>query len=185
MSAALHERLRALCQTPDPPGLGPGPRPGVTAEPDLRAQFAALAREFPPDPRRADLLLGSLLWWHDHLEAAHALAQSIPDADGSYLHALMHRREPDYANAAYWFRRVGQHPVWQPLSAAARDWLQARGESETAARLLPGGRWDSFAFLELCAAAAREPESAPRHRLARGLQQLEFEVWLRWLCGVA
>lgn len=157
----------------------------MTAAPDLRAQFAALAREFHPDSRRADLFLGSLLWWHDHLEATHALAQSIPDADGSYLHALMHRREPDYANAAYWFRRAGQHPVCQPLGTAARDWLQARSESETATRLLHGGRWDSLAFLELCATAAREPESAPRHRLARALQQLEFEVWLRWLCGVA
>lgn len=157
----------------------------MTAAPDLRAQFAALAREFHPDSRRADLFLGSLLWWHDHLEATHALAQSIPDADGSYLHALMHRREPDYANAAYWFRRAGQHPVCQPLGTAGRDWLQARSESETATRLLHGGRWDSLAFLELCATAAREPESAPRHRLARALQQLEFEVWLRWLCGVA
>lgn len=185
MSAALHERLRALCQTPSPPELGPGPRPGVTAEADLRAQFAALAREFHPDSRRADLLLGSLLWWHDHLEATHALAQCLPDADGSYLHALMHRREPDYTNAAYWFRRAGQHPVWQPLGTAARDWLLARNERETAARLLSDGRWDSLAFLELCVAAAREPESAPRHRRARALQQLEFEVWLRWLCGVA
>lgn len=185
MSAALYERLRALCRTPAPPELGPGPRPGITAAADLRTQFAALSHEFPPDRRRAQLVLGSLLWWHDHLGAAHTLAQQIPDASGSYLHALMHRREPDYANAAYWFRRAGNHPVLTPLSAAARDLLQARGEPETTARLLPGGRWDNLAFLELCATAAREPESSPRHRLACELQQLEFEVWLRWLCDAA
>lgn len=181
MVSSLNERLRALWQTPQPPDLGPGPRSGITAEPVLRTQFAELTRSFHLPPRRADLLLGSLLWWHDHLDAAHGIAQQIPDADGSYLHALMHRREPDYANAGYWFRRAGAHPVLIPLGAAAGDWLKARSETALAERLVRGGRWDAFAFLTLCEDAAREPLDAPRHPLARELQRLEFEVWFRYL----
>lgn len=177
----LDERLRALWQTPQPPDLGPGPRAGITAEPVLRTQFAELTRPFHLPPRRTELLLGSLLWWHDHLDATHGIAQQIPDADGSYLHALMHRREPDYANAGYWFRRAGLHPVLAPLGGAAGDWLKARGETALAERLVRGGRWDAFAFLALCEVAAREPTAAPRHQLARELQRLEFEVWFRHL----
>ncbi len=185
MSAELYDLLRPLWQTPQPPDLGPGPRPGITAESALRAQFSELTRQLKLPPRRAELLLGSLLWWHDHLQAAHALAQQIPDADGSYLHALMHRREPDYANAGYWFHRAGAHPVLTPLGAAARPWLEDRGETGLIARLLTGGRWNGFAFLEFCEAVAREPVTAPAHQLARELQRLEFEVWLRFLVGAS
>jgi TPR repeat protein len=183
VSAVLFERVWALCQTPAPPELGPGPRPDIADEPTLRQRLAAVARELKVPPRQVDLLLGSVLLWHDHLTAAHALAQQIPDADGSYLHGLMHRREPDYDNAQYWFRRAGRHAVLTPLAAAADEWLRERGETGLAGRLLASERWDCLAFVDFCEECASRPADDARHQLARELQWLEFEVWTRHLCG--
>ena len=49
--------------------------------------------------------------WHDghgDWEAAHGVAQDIPDPDGAWVHAYLHRKEGDAGNAAYWYRRAGK-----------------------------------------------------------------------------
>lgn len=59
-------------------------------------------------------------------QAAHVLVQDHEDdPDCNRVHAYCHRKEGDLANAAYWYRRVGE-PVyrggldaeWADLSAA-------------------------------------------------------------------
>jgi hypothetical protein len=42
--------------------------------------------------------------WSD----AHTIAQDINDRTGSWIHAYLHRKEGDLANAGYWYRRAGQ-----------------------------------------------------------------------------
>lgn len=183
VAAKLFARLLPLWQPFGLPGLGPKARPGVLTQAALKNQLADLAPEVSLDPRRHQLLLGSFCWWHDQLDAAHALAQAIPDADGSYLHALMHRREPDFGNAAYWFRRVGPHPLAAALTQRAGPWLQARGDHGLAERLLPGGNWDPFAFLDFCEECLGRSATQAHLQLAGELQALEFELWLRHLTG--
>ena len=49
--------------------------------------------------------------WHDakgNWNDAHAIAQDIHDRTGSWIHAYLHRKEGDLANAGYWYRRAGQ-----------------------------------------------------------------------------
>lgn len=161
--------------TPNPPELGPGPRTGVQELSALRHKLDAKlgAGEF------ADLIRAVVLLWHDHLEAAHALAQEIETPDGSYVHAIMHRREPDYGNAKYWFRRVGRHAAFAELEVKAALVLQEAGEPEWADRITPGGRWDAFAFVDACEAAAdpRKGGSA-RTDILRRIQKAEFEILL-------
>ena len=44
--------------------------------------------------------------WYDSKgkwDIAHNLAQAIYNRDGSLLHAYLHRKEGDLANAAYWY----------------------------------------------------------------------------------
>jgi len=66
--------------------------------------------------------------WHDargEWDKAHEVAQDVPDPDGAWVHAYLHRKEGDASNAAYWYRRAGQ-PVargalgdeWQALVTA-------------------------------------------------------------------
>jgi len=53
--------------------------------------------------------------WH----AAHRVAQSLSDAGGAWLHAYLHRKEGDAANAGYWYRRAGRTP---PACTLEEEW---------------------------------------------------------------
>ena len=58
--------------------------------------------------------------WHDgrgDWEAAHNVAQDVPDPDGAWVHAYLHRKEGDAGNAAYWYRRASQPVCRQSLDA--------------------------------------------------------------------
>lgn len=57
--------------------------------------------------------------WHDaqgEWDQAHALVQSDPSATAAWVHAYLHRREGDAANAGYWYRRAGKNPPAKSLS---------------------------------------------------------------------
>ncbi len=49
--------------------------------------------------------------------AAHDLSQHDNSPAGSWVHAYLHRKEGDAANAAYWYRRAGQPVASGPLDA--------------------------------------------------------------------
>ncbi len=133
---------------------------------------------FPGAPHRARLCLAAgLLQIHDFWDASHEAAQQADDqgeqACSAYWHGIAHRREPDAANAAYWFRRVGKHSIFKPLAEEARPFLDRHGDSQIAGRLLPGGIWNATAMIDLCTQAR---PGTPNEALARRLQRLE--MWL-------
>lgn len=56
------------------------------------------------------------LWLRfDFLVESHALSQEIESIEGSAWHAIMHRREGDFANSKYWWRRVGNLAALEPI----------------------------------------------------------------------
>jgi hypothetical protein len=71
------------------------------------------------DMDAAHACLAAIWLWHDFLDEAHTLSQNIDTPEGSWWHAIMHRREPDASNSKYWFRRVGNHPVLKMLAEQA------------------------------------------------------------------
>jgi hypothetical protein len=52
------------------------------------------------------------LWQDAHGDwaKAHALSQEDAGAAGSWVHAYLHRKEGDLANARYWYARAGRTP---------------------------------------------------------------------------
>ena len=63
----------------------------------------------PRPPQGLSNLLQAM-WYDgkDDWDTAHNIAQDIASAEGSWIHAYLHRREGDEGNAAYWYRRAGK-----------------------------------------------------------------------------
>jgi hypothetical protein len=124
--------------------------------------------------RQRELARGCLaaLWlYHDVLDEAHRIAQSLHGREGSYWHGIMHRREGDHANAKYWFRRVGGHPIHEALNLSARALAR---DMDADAFYRPGSAWDASAFTDLCAASGAGPSGALA--LCRKIQEREWQL---------
>jgi hypothetical protein len=174
MAATTLQDLQRLFVTAEPPELGPGPRPGVLAEAALEPKLDELYDRGEIASAKQPLIRALVLLWHDHLEAAHVIAQSIENADGSFLHGIVHRREPDYGNAKYWFHRVGAHGAFPEIAARA-------GTLVAGTKMVAQGRWDPFAFVDACEAAAGSGRGLIAAERLREIQRIESAVLLeRW-----
>jgi hypothetical protein len=157
---------------------GPGLVQGSPGHPRLERVLSeeSLAGLLPGSARSARLaLMAGLFQVLDLWDASHAAAQSADDlgerSTAAYWHMVAHRRVPDAGNALYWARRVGRHPIHEPLARAARALLRAQAEPAQAERLAPGGTWDASALIDL---ATRARPGTPSETLARRLQRLEM-----------
>lgn len=59
------------------------------------------------------------LWWDakGDWSKAHECAQADHGSDGAAVHAYLHRKEPDLANARYWYNRANRTPATGTLEA--------------------------------------------------------------------
>jgi hypothetical protein len=184
--------------------LGPG-KPVKAQRENLQA--LSIESVFVPhkvvDQTMAQACLAGLWLRFDFLDESHSISQEIKAATGSFWHGIMHRREPDYDNAKYWFHRVPEHPVYAPLCAAAKVAASLRDAQSVAASLrdanaslLPGEsligetrlldadrtpdflatqtKWDPCRFVDLVAAVARGKTSS--EQLCREIQRREWEL---------
>jgi len=167
-----------LFQTDEPARLGPERRISAQGKAELCAAVSRALAGHGCSETRAQLILALLLLWHDHLEAAHSIAQGIASVDGSLVHAIMHRREPDYDNSLYWWRKVGRHSAFVEIGRQANARLLSAHEIALSKSFLANGLWRPGAFVEACQAVADRPEQDERVRLLQELQRIEFEVLL-------
>jgi hypothetical protein len=74
-----------------------------------------------PSPGLSETLTS--LWWDKkgNWDRAHAIAQEIPTAQGSAVHAYLHREEGVLWNADYWYTRAGRQRPDIPLE---EEWRQ-------------------------------------------------------------
>lgn len=142
---------------------------------------AQLLTEPQADQDRADCIKAMLLLWLDDLEISHTLSQGVDTPDGSFIHAIIHRREGDFSNSKYWFARTGQHAAMaelaQHVAKAPGDWHRPQLK-----RLIDGGTWHGPAYVDFVETVTGHPGS-PDHAIAVSLQKLEWAVLMKHLLG--
>jgi len=78
----------------------------------------SIGKDKPP----AELNKYLTILWYDangKWDIAHNLAQAIYNRDGSLLHAYLHRKEGDLANAAYWYSNADKE---MPNNSIKDEW---------------------------------------------------------------
>lgn len=153
-SPDVAELLRRMPLTP----LGPG-----SPERAEKSQLEALndaAFGGVRDRSMAAACRAGLWLAFNFLDESHEISQGLHTVEGSYWHAIMHRREPDPSNAKYWFRRVGDHPVLKLL----REQAPTLGYKFI----------DPFAFVDFVEQV--HDTGSANEETAKRIQQLEWEL---------
>lgn len=122
------------------------------------------------------LLRGGLLYAVDALDPAHRIFQDEKSDLGSYWHGMMHRREGDFDNARYWFRRAGRLPFFEALHRAASEYSGLMGRQST---------WDPYLFTGECEQAkyGAEEKTTELGRLQRTEWEALFDYCWRQAIG--
>lgn len=103
------------------------------------------------------------LWLYvDELDRSHRISQQLQTPTGSFWHAIMHRREGDFSNSKYWYRRTGKHPAMNRIAAAGGG--AGAGTSE--------GGYDPYDFTDRVERAHRQGRRDPE------LVSLQHREWL-------
>lgn len=169
-SVPVAQLLAAAAICPLGPGMPVRERRGELAE---LSPSGLVAPRPVADQQMAKGAIAGLWLRFNFLDESHTISQDLNSATGSYWHGIMHRREPDYGNAKYWFQRVGEHPVFGRLSEEARRLADDHGIERQTKFLAEQANWDPFAFVDLCERAARNRSLAP---LCEAIQQVEWEL---------
>ena len=121
----------------------------TVSKPDnnLRSRLKSLttADLFPSgvtDSQSASCCLSGLWLLHNFLDPSHEISQDIHSPEGSYWHGIMHRLERDFWNSKYWYRKVGDHPVFQTIASQCQ------------------GGWNPDDYVDQCEAASGAGDSA-------------------------
>lgn len=62
--------------------------------------------------------------WYDakgNWQLAHQQVDHLSDRESAWVHAYLHRKEGDTANADYWYRRAGQR---RPVVSLQEEWAE-------------------------------------------------------------
>ena len=143
----------------------------------------ALSGQTVTDRDMATCCLSGIWLLYDQLDRSHDFSQQIKTSAGSFWHGIMHRREGDFSNAKYWFRSVGDHPLYESLAEEARRIAALHAPTqprptqhgpEDQIDPFAADGWDPFAFVDACEAAVRRGESS--EPLLVAIQQREWEL---------
>ncbi len=145
-----------------------GPEPPAEALDRLRG---AKPNELFPRAFAPSEALAGLWVYFSQLDAAHRIVQELSSTEASFWHGIVHRREPDAGNAAYWFRQAGQHACFPALAGQAASIASSIPEASFSS----SAAWDPFAFIDYCE-HARQAHASSALRAAERIQLAEWQL---------
>ncbi len=117
------------------------------------------------NPSIFPLVRAALFYACDAIDESHGIVQKIDGDESAYWHGMLHRREGDFDNARYWFRRAGTLSVFGELHHSA-----CAVSPIVAAQL----NWDPYLFTGLCE-QNKFGETETTGELVK-LQRIEFQT---------
>lgn len=145
------------------------------------------------EPAMAAATLAGLHIWNDNFASSHNICQALDNPTGAYWHAICHRREghkgdglaANLTNAGYWFRRVGDHPVYDIMLRSATGVLESSGSgfrwaTEAASALHAQRKWDPFALVDWFGQAEAGTISSATIALLEEIQWREIDLLTDW-----
>ncbi|MGF1483254.1 MAG: hypothetical protein ACFBZ8_02695 [Opitutales bacterium] len=169
------EGLRPLLERDVPSPLGPGkPDPAKIKQIDAAKVVEQLMEAGAREEAMCQACLSGIYLLHDALDRSHDLSQAITGPTGSFWHGIMHRREPDYPNAKYWFAKVGEHPVFPVLHTESSRLSEEQPSSARTLFLFNQDHWNADAFIDF--AEAVHGSASADEKLAQAIQQREWEL---------
>ncbi|HVT82025.1 MAG TPA: hypothetical protein VHM90_15375 [Phycisphaerae bacterium] len=145
--------------------VGPVINRGV--EGDMAAMTEVMERHVRPGEMRECLRAG--LWvLADDLDRAHRICQEIETAHGAAWHAVVHRREGDFWNSKYWWRRAGGVKFG---GLVGRVRAEVKETPPELAAWLRNDRYDAAGFVDL---VERHAERADIRPALLAIQRLEW-----------
>jgi hypothetical protein len=184
----LEPRLAARLEQAGNDSLGrallAAPLPDLSGHPPIDTQFRDWVASHRDTlgfgcPARAvgaaEACRAGLLLLAGDLEASHAISQRLESPDGAFWHGIMHRQEGDFANAKYWFRRVGRHPVVERLAKELVTPAPPPLPQALVDPLLRNGQYWPAGLVDLCEHVARADQP---DRLRD--EQCRSLVWREW-----
>ena len=134
------------------------------------------------------LAQGALYLYLDCFEEAHNVANEREGTwEGNWLHAMLHRREPDAVNSKYWYARVkAPEGAYRSIGWAVLEVLgqkPPKGFEDLARKVHKSCLWEPDPFVDLCdKVRVEDPASAPYRLLVR-LQETEWSAYLKSVLG--
>jgi hypothetical protein len=111
------------------------------------------------------LIRAGLFYAYDALDESHRIVQDIGTSQAAYWHGMLHRREGDFENSRYWFRRTGKLGLFGEMHARA---------AEVSALMGRQSNWDPYVLVGQCEQARFGGDVDQKELVA--LQRLEFDV---------
>jgi hypothetical protein len=153
----------------------------LTRSDDCNIELALALREASPpealfpNARNAEAAYSALLLLLGCWEASHDLTNDDETPEGCYLHAIIHRMEPNPGNAAYWLRQLGNHPLFPEVHQHAQEIL----EPDPVADWQLKSAWDPFLFNQWCEEARQLP-ATKKEKVALAIQRAEWDLLFSW-----
>ncbi len=127
---------------------------------------------------KTPLIQSALYLCFDCFEEAHNIAQDHEGPIGNWLHAILHRREPDAGNSKYWYARVhAPAKVYEGIGNKALADLKENPASELESlvkKMEKSKTWEPEAFVDLCDRFRQEDSDSPAYRTLAKIQEIEW-----------